>query len=89
MLQQQQLLPYLHPAATYQQLHARILQPKQTRAEVSTARNVLNKLLVQAIDGAFFQSLEDSLIGTQFCFKVNSDAIKLFIFFIDDYTANI
>ena len=37
----------------------------------------------------FFQSLEDSLIGTQFCFKVNSDAIKLFIFFIDDYTANI
>ena len=37
----------------------------------------------------FFQSLEDSLIGTQFCFKVNSDAIKLFIFLIDDFTANI
>ena len=54
MLQQQQLLPDLHPAPTYQQLHARILQPKQTRAEVSTARNVLNKLLVQAIDGVFF-----------------------------------
>ena len=87
MLQQQQLLPYLHPAATYQQLHARILQPKQTRAEVSTARNVLKPSTGNR--WRFFQSLEDSLIGTQFCFKVNSDAIKLFIFFIDDYTANI
>ena len=31
-----------------------ILQPKQTWAEVSAAQNVLNKLLIQAIDGAFF-----------------------------------
>ena len=71
MLQQQQLLPYLHPAATYQQLHARILQPKQTRAEVSTARNVLNKLLVQAIDGAFFNLLKILASELSFVLKQN------------------
>ena len=38
----------------------------------------------------FLQSLDDSLTGTQFCFDfLNSDVIKLFIFLIDDFTANI
>jgi len=75
-------------------VHGQLLPSSYSAAKTNLSRGLSGSECVEQASNSghrwcIFQSLEDSWIGTQFCFRADHGANKLFIYFFDDHTVRI